>query len=80
MKEFLKRIGRGLLRFLSAARIFIVAAIIGCIIWLITKNLNIGILTGFGIVAAFAIFLWLRQAWWWIMKKGDYEKNNNTEG
>ena len=85
MKEFLKRVGKGILRFFVAMWIIWLAVIVGVIVGLITKNTNLGIVIGFGVVTTFAIFLWLRQVWWWITKTGDFKipkenEGNDTEG
>ena len=86
MKEFLKRVGRGILRFFTVFWYVWLAAIVGVIVSLITKNTNVGTITFFSIIAAFIAFIWLRQVWWWITKTGDYsiqkkdEEDSNTEG
>ena len=52
-----------------------IIAIINTFIW----DEAIGILTLFGIVAVFYLYLWGRQIYWRITKTGDYEDKNKEE-
>jgi len=49
----------------------VVAVIVG-LIW----GTQAGVFTGFGIVAAVILYVFGRQAWWWITKTGDYKKRD----
>lgn len=85
MKEFLKKIGRVVLKFLIATQYIWFAVIGSIVVGFVVGVITISILTFFGIVTAFVAYFWLRQIWWWITKTGDYkrpddEENSNTKG
>ncbi|MFW6009028.1 MAG: hypothetical protein ACOCP8_07185 [archaeon] len=53
----------------------IIIAFINTLIW----DEVIGIITLFGIVGLFNIYLWGREIYWRITKTGDYENKNKEE-
>ena len=72
MKKILDFIKANFIMTIKSAWYAILAAIIGTIagfIW----DFNTGFFTFFGICAAFIVFLWLRQLYWWFTKTGDYK-------
>lgn len=72
MKKIWEAIKTGLLRFFVSTWYVWLAVIVAVVVALITKNFDAAVYTGFGIVGAFIVYIFLRQIWWFISGTGDY--------
>ena len=68
--NILNKIWLGIKNFLLSTIYVWISLIISLIVGFIWGT-EIGVLTGFGIVLFFILYVWGRQAWWWITKTGD---------
>ena len=53
--------------------IAVIVAIIVGLIW----GTQAGVFTGLGIMSVSILFVFGRQAWWWLTKTGDYKKRDD---
>jgi len=77
--KLLNKIWEFIIKLIISAYITISGIIIGLIVGLIFKSTAIGIFTFFGIFLGYVLFIWIRQIYWKITKKGDYG-NKNKKG
>ena len=76
--DVLNRIWSVLKRFFLGTLYVWIALVIAVIVGLIWGT-QVGVFTGFGIVLAVILFVFGRQGYWWLTKKGDYNNRNEEE-